>query len=99
MIGHHIYWKNFEDADPGSWSTFLKTAVDQATYLLPIISDTYQGFTATSLVRKVAVQATFRGPKNDAEEPRLDLTQLGAQGNPCFILVPFFCSGQAWENL
>lgn len=39
------------------------------TNMFPIVSDTYQGFTATGLVRKVAIQATSRGARMVLKEP------------------------------
>lgn len=39
------------------------------TNMFPTVSDTYQGFTATGLVRKVAIQATSRGARMVLKEP------------------------------
>lgn len=53
-----------------SSSTVLKAlAVTLVTDMSPTVSDTYQGFTTTGLVRKVTIQAPSRGARMVLKEP------------------------------
>lgn len=70
-------------------------AVAQTTYTLPTLSESYQGFIATGLVRKAAVQATSREAKMMLRELSLKYKAT----HSCFVLVPFFCFRQALANL